>query len=167
MTVEGDAAPESRFLSDGGREIASSALLDAGGGLPTLVAFFKTTCPTCRLTWPYLQRLHDLYGGRGVRVVGVSQNDADSSRRFYEQYGGATFDLLFDPEPAFAASNAWGVEAVPHLALVDPDRRVRRVRTGWSRKEMEELGRSIAEARNLPVTTVVPPDDPVKDFQAG
>src|SRR5205807_2560117 len=122
----------------------------------------KTSCPTCRLAWPYLQRLHELYGGKGVRVAGVSQNDIESSRRFYAQYGAATFDLLLDPEPGFPASNAWGVEAVPHLVLVGPDRRVSRVRAGWSRKEMEALGRAVAEDHGLPVIPVIPPDDPVK-----
>src|ERR1019366_5285612 len=68
--------------------------------------------------WPYLQRLHRAYGAKAVHVVGVSQNDADSSRAYYADHGEATFDLLLDPEPTFAASNAFGVESVPHLRLL-------------------------------------------------
>jgi len=114
-----------------------------------------------------MQRLHELYGGKAVRVVGVCQNAAPEGAAYYRTYGGATFDLLVDPEPRFDASNAFGVEAVPHLVLVSPEGKVLRTLTGWSRREMEELGKEIAKAKGLAVTPVVPPDDPVRDFQAG
>jgi hypothetical protein len=114
-----------------------------------------------------VQRLHELYGGRAVRVAGVCQNAASEGADYYRAYGGAAFDLLVDAEPRFDASNAFGVESVPHLVLVSPDGTIQRVQTGWSKREMEELGREIAAAKGLAVTPVVPPDDPVRDFQAG
>ena len=42
---------------------------------PVLLAFFKINCPTCQLTFPFLQRLADR---GGPRIVGVSQDDAAS-----------------------------------------------------------------------------------------
>ncbi len=159
--------PDASFLDAAGRKRSTREVLAGSKGLPTLFAFFKVSCPTCQLAWPYVQRLHELYGGKAVRVAGVSQNPASEGAAYYRAYGRATFDLLVDAEPLFDASNAFGVEAVPHLVLVSPDEKVLRVQTGWSRREMEELGREIAKAKGLAVTPVVPPDDPVKDFQAG
>ncbi len=163
----GTRAPQASFTDSAGRTLKLKDLLASSGSLPILLAFFKVTCPTCQLTWPYLERLHRLYGGKGVRVYGVCQNDAGAAKHFYGEFGGATFDVLVDRAPAYVASNAFGVVAVPHLALVSRDGTVRTVFAGWSRKEIEDLGRSVAAAGGLPVRPVVPPDDPVRDFQAG
>lgn len=101
-----------------------------------------------------------------MHVVGVSQNDADSSRAYYAEHGGATFDLLLDSEPTFAASNAFGVESVPHLVLLSPEGLVEDVFAGWSKARMEALGARFA-AKDVPFMPVVPPGDPVRDFAPG
>jgi len=164
--AEGSLAPSTRFRTPDGGSLSTAEVLAAGKGRPVLLAFFKTSCPTCRLTWPYLQRLHTAYGGRGVRVVGVSQNDAETSREYYAENGGATFDLLLDPEPTFVASNAFAVESVPHLVLLAPGGTIEDTFAGWSRARMEALGARFA-AKDLPPIPVVPPGDPVRDFAAG
>lgn len=101
-----------------------------------------------------------------MHVVGVSQNDVDSSRAYYAEHGGATFGLLLDPEPAFAASNAFDVESVPHLVLLSPEGLVEDVFAGWSKARMEALGARFA-AKDVPLVPVVPPGDPVRDFSPG
>lgn len=161
------AAPDARFRTAEGGSLSTREVVASGHGLPVLLAFFKTSCPTCRLTWPYLQRLHAAYGGRAVHVVGVSQNAADESREFFEEFGGASFDLVLDAEPAFAASNAFGVESVPHLALISPSGTLEEVFSGWSKAKMEALGKRLAGRKGFPPVPVVPPGDPIRDFQAG
>lgn len=164
--VDLSRAPAARFVTPAGAPRSLDDLLAESGGRPTLLTFFKTSCPVCQLDWPYLERLHRSHGS-ALRVVGVSQNDAEASRRFFAQYGHATFDLVLDPEPAFAASNAYGVESVPHHVLVAPDGTVTQVFAGWSRKAMEELDRSLAARRGVPPAGVVPVDDPVAVFKPG
>lgn len=164
--MESPAAPEVRFRTTEGPTLSTADVVARGHGLPVLLAFFKTSCPICQLTWPYLERLHRAYGGKAVHVVGVSQNDARSSRAYYAEHGGATFDLLLDPEPKFAASNAFDVESVPHLVLLSPEGRVEDVFAGWSKARMEALGARFA-AKDVPFVPVVPPGDPVRDFAPG
>jgi peroxiredoxin len=164
--MESPAAPQAPFRTPEGAPLATADVVAKGHGLPVLLAFFKTSCPICQLTWPYLQRLHEAYGGRAVHVVGVSQNDGRSSRAYYAEFGGATFDLLLDPEPGFAASNAFDVDAVPHLVLLSPQGIVLDVFAGWSKKRMEALGARFVE-KNIPFRPVVPPGDPVRDFAPG
>jgi peroxiredoxin len=166
-SAPGNAAPSAVFTRPGGGFVTTEGLLAGTHGLPLLLAFFKTSCPTCRLTWPYLQRIHEAYGGSAVRVAGVSQNGIEESRRFFEDGGKATFDLVMDPEPAFAASRAFRVEAVPHIALISPDGTFEEIFAGWSKAKMEALGSRLAAARNLARIPVVPPGDSVRETQAG
>jgi peroxiredoxin len=163
----GSPAPAAVFALPEGGTATTAGLLDGANGLPLLLAFFKTSCPTCRLTWPYLQRLHAAYSGTGVRVVGVSQNGIEESRRAFEEWGKATFDLVMDPEPGFAASNAFQVEAVPHLVLISSDGIFEEIFSGWSKAKMEALGSRLAAGRSLARVPVVPPGDLVRDFQSG
>ncbi len=165
--LAGPAAPSTRFLDPSGKPLSLGDLLASSGGLPLLLAFFKVSCPTCQLTWPYVQRLHTLWGGKAVRVAGVCQNTAAEGKAYYRDYGKASFDLFVDPEPGFVASNAFGVETVPHLVLVAPDGKVRKTLTGWSRREMEALSRELAEGAGLAPKPLIPASDPVKDWQAG
>src|SRR5512135_3236434 len=92
-------APEAAFRTPDGRETTTSRVLAGSSGLPVLLVFFKVTCPTCKLAWPYLQKLHEAYGGKAVRVAGVAQDDAEKALAFYAEFGGAAFDLLVDPAP--------------------------------------------------------------------
>jgi peroxiredoxin len=163
----GRPAPEATFVRPGGQKRTTADLLSEGRGVPLLLAFFKTSCPTCRLAWPYLQRLHEAYGGTAVKIVGVSQNGADESARYFEEFGKARFDLVLDPEPAFAASNAFGVEAVPHFVLVSPAGALEEIFAGWSKAKMEALASRLALSRSLAYVPVIPPGDPVREFQSG
>ena len=162
----GSKAPASRFTTPSGEARSLPEVLSASGARPTLLAFFKTSCPVCQLDFPYLEKLH-LAHEDFVRIVGVSQDDAEASRRYYAQYGSATFDLLLDAEPAFAASNAFGVEAVPHHVLLSPDGIVKKVFAGWDRRSIEELDRTFAAARGAAPAGVVPASDPVPSFKPG
>lgn len=163
----GSPVPAAAFSRPGGGTVTAADLLADANGLPLLLAFFKVSCPTCRLAWPYLQRLHEAYGGRAVRIVGVSQNGAAESEDFFEEFGKATFDLVLDPEPEFTASNAFRVEAVPHIVLVSSAGSLEEIFSGWSKAKMEALGARLAGAGKLARIPVVPPGDLVRDFQAG
>ncbi|HEY3351569.1 MAG TPA: TlpA disulfide reductase family protein [Thermoanaerobaculia bacterium] len=163
----GSTAPTAAFVRPGGESVTTQGLLAEANGLPLLLAFFKTSCPTCRLAWPYLQRLHAAYGGKAVHVVGVSQNGAAESEDFFKEFGKATFDLVLDPEPKFTASNAFHVEAVPHIVLVSSAGSFEEIFSGWSKAKMEAIGSRLAAGRSLARIPVVPPGDLVRDFQSG
>lgn len=161
----GGRAPDVALATRDGRPVRVPKPL-AADPRPVLLAFFKASCPTCKLTWPYLERLHRSYGA-AVRVVGISQNNAATAESFYTEFGHATFDLALDLEPAYRASNAFDVDAVPHLVLLAPDGTVRAVFAGWQKAEMEGLARLLASESGLPLVPVVPPGDPVPAMKPG
>ena len=106
-------------------------------GRPVLVVFFKITCPVCQLTLPYLNRLHR---AGSLAVYGVSQNEPADTQEFVEEFG-IEFPVVLDREDDnFPASNAYGINSVPTMFLLNPDGRIGRVSEGWSKKEMDRLG---------------------------
>ena len=80
-----------------------------------VLAFFKTTCPTCQLAFPYLQKLADAYSEGGkLTVWGVSQDDRETTEAFAQKYG-VTFPLLLDRE--LWHSMTYGIASVPSIYL--------------------------------------------------
>ncbi|MFN0107058.1 MAG: TlpA family protein disulfide reductase [Bryobacteraceae bacterium] len=103
---------------------------------PVLLAFFKIKCPTCQLTFPFLQRLSER---GGPRIVGVSQDDAAATRQFNEKFG-VRFETLQDPAAdGYPVSVAYGLEYVPALALVEPDGRISWKSEGFAKADLETL----------------------------
>ena len=62
---------------------------------PVVLAFFKVSCPTCQYAFPFLERLEQAYGHKGVRIIGVSQNDPKETAAFTKEFG-VTFPVLLD-----------------------------------------------------------------------
>ena len=82
------------------------------GNDPTLLVFFVTDCPTCRLAVPYLNKL-----ARGARVIGISQDEDAATKQFTEQLATA-FPVQRDP--GWALSRAFELTFVPSLFLLGP-----------------------------------------------
>src|SRR6202453_3589572 len=78
----GAKAPAFALQSTDGKK---SSLADALKKGPVVAAFFKVSCPTCQFTAPFLERLHESYGGEKFTVWGISQDDARDTREFCEE----------------------------------------------------------------------------------
>ena len=121
---------------DGGRE-SLDAILQRG---PVLLAFFKSSCPVCQFTLPYLQRLST---GTGLQFAGISQDDADTTRAFNRRFG-ITFPTLLDEAKAgFPVSNEFGISAVPSIFLIEPNGTISHSFSGFSKADMEEVGERV------------------------
>jgi hypothetical protein len=102
-----------------------------------ILAFFKTTCPTCELTWPYLERLRRASEGSGLSFVAVSQDSPAWSDDFQKRLG-THLVTVYDPEP-WRASEAAGLETVPTLFFVGPGGRVEEIIVGFQRAGLESF----------------------------
>ena len=87
------AAYTSEVVLDPGRPFPPIALRDEKGQIAEvppgemLYGFFKTTCPTCELAWPYFDRIARIGEGGSLSVRAVSQDEPDATRRFYDDLG--------------------------------------------------------------------------------
>lgn len=61
--------------------------VNVGGGKVTVVEFWATWCPPCRVSIPHLTDLQAKYEDRGVVVVGISNEDEATVRPFVEKMG--------------------------------------------------------------------------------
>ena len=112
-------------LQDGG-QVELKALLAEG---PVLLAFFKSSCPVCQMTLPYLERVHRGRAPGSMRIYAVSQDDAETTAEFNAQFGISVPTLLDTEESGYPASNAFGIGHVPSMFLIEPDGTI-----GWSRE---------------------------------
>lgn len=82
----GDPAPSYESRTLGGEPLAVGVVEDA----PVLLNFWATWCTPCRTETPFLQEIHERYGPRGLRVVGVSMDSPGSEpeiRAFVKEMG--------------------------------------------------------------------------------
>jgi peroxiredoxin len=108
---------------------------------PLLLAFFKVSCPTCQLTFPFLQRLADGAGEQAPELVAVSQDDSAGTAQFHKRFGLSMRTVLDRTQaPAFPVSNAFGITHVPSLFLIEPDARISMRADGFNKAQLEELG---------------------------
>jgi peroxiredoxin len=137
MLSVGDPAPDFELEGlSGGRRTRSTRK-------PTLLAFFKVSCPVCQYTLPFLERLYRGKSNNDIAIYAISQDDAKSTRAFHSEFCITLPTLLDKEEEGYPASNAYGLSHVPSLFLVEPDGRISLTMMGFDKKIMQELGQRL------------------------
>lgn len=121
----GDALPDLTFATLSRTDSLSFAELE---GRPVLLNMWATWCPPCREEIPFLQALHEEFGPRGLRVVGVSSDNAGAFDQVEEflTSAGVTYENLLDPRSA--AMDTFRLFGLPATYLVDAEGRIALVR---------------------------------------
>lgn len=130
-----------------------------------LIAFFKKSCPTCRLTLPLLQRLHARTGAAGGRVLGVSQDGAEGAAAFAAELG-LTFPILIDGD-GYPVSSLYDLETVPSLYLVDASGAVVASGAGFARAELQDMADRLAASVGLPARPLYETGESFPEFKPG
>ena len=159
----GTKAPEFSLPAVGGDKFSLQAALEQG---PILAAFFKVSCPTCQYAMPFLERIHQAYGGKKITVVGISQDNQRDTAAFLKEYG-ITFRTLLDDPNGYAVSNAYGLTNVPSLFLIGQDGQIEITSVGWVKPEIEEINRKLAATQQTQPPAIFNPGEDVRDFRAG
>jgi len=153
MLTAGDQAPSFTLPAVDGGE----AVTDPWTEGETLVAFFKTSCPVCKMVAPMLTRLSEA----DVRVVAVGEDAPDDIASYNESQGQRVTAALSEAAP-YAVSEAYGLEAVPTVFLIGADGKIGQAIAGWNRDTWNELAASLGVAE--PLST---PDDGLRPFRPG
>ena len=104
----------------------STRTLASYRGDVVLLNVWATWCGPCRAEMPSLEALHRALGGRGLRIVAVSVDDAGSEnaiREFSRRYG-LTFEILHDAPGAI--QRAYQTTGVPETFVIGRDGVIRR-----------------------------------------
>jgi peroxiredoxin len=132
---------------------------------PVLAAFFKVNCPTCQFTFPFLERLYEMYGGANVTFLGISQNDGRDTREFMREFG-TKFPILID-EHGYPASNKYGLTNVPTLFWIAPDGKIQVASVGFGKSDLEKIAAEAARATGKPARPLFRPGEVVPDYKPG
>src|SRR3989304_4228202 len=158
MLRRGDRAPPFELPDLEGR-------LHALDGVPALVVFWKSTCATCHIAFPYLERLAQAYPGDGGRLLTVSQDSPAASREFARALG-LTLPVLIEGE-GWPVSKQYDPEATPTLFLIGPDGTIELISIGFDKAELNEISRRLAGRLGVEPQVVAEQDDGNPFFKPG
>lgn len=137
-----DPVPEFRAKVSDGSVLTPEAL----EGQVSLLTFWATWCHACGLEMPVLSAIEAGYAGTDLRIYGVNRDSGDLAER-----EAAVAAYMVDHEIGFSQiydngqmARAFGVEAIPHMVLVDKHGEIRHVHMGRVseralRKEIDAL----------------------------
>jgi peroxiredoxin len=140
-------------------------LVDALARGPALAVFWKASCGTCHLAFPYLQRLVEAYPEAAWQVLAVSQDGSGASGAFAREYG-LTFPVLIEGE-GWPVSQQYDPDATPTLFLIAPDGTVELTSVGFDKAELNEIARRLAEHLGQEPVVIAEESDGNPPFKPG
>ncbi|MCK6693878.1 MAG: TlpA family protein disulfide reductase [Thermoanaerobaculia bacterium] len=134
LIKEGDQLPDFTLTDLEGKTFA---LKEQKRGL-LLLDFWYKGCFPCQLAMPKIERLHQKYADKGLKVLGVNPFDKNNDAiKEWLQTRKVTYNTLFDPEKQLP--KAVGIEGYPLLVVADAKtKKVLFVETGY-REELESI----------------------------
>jgi peroxiredoxin len=154
VTIEtGTSAPPFTLPALGGDELS---LPGDVGGLTVLLAFFRVSCDTCDVAFPYINRLRKVYPD-GWRLWAVSQDAAERATAYRDRFA-ITCPVLID-DPDLAVSRAYDPPSTPTLVLIGPEGSVEYVSEGFAKDDLNEISARLAARLGLAALEVAPADD--------
>ncbi|HUQ93977.1 MAG TPA: TlpA disulfide reductase family protein [Bryobacteraceae bacterium] len=108
-------------------------------GTRTLLFFFETDCPTCRLITPYLNHL-------ASAVAGISQDPPPATQDYIQQLG-VRFPVFLDED--WKVSRAYDPPTVPALYLIGPDGVIEDTLIGFDKAALNKLAGALGHAGTL------------------
>lgn len=85
-------------------------------GKPMIVEFWATWCGPCRTSIPHLNELHKKYQEKGLVIVGLTDEDNATIRRFTKT---VPMDYPHGTDRNGKISKEFGVQGIPHAVLVN------------------------------------------------
>ncbi len=163
MTIEaGTRAPDFSLRGIDGETYTLSDALSRG---PVLLVFFKTTCSTCDLAFPYVNRLLEAYPGDGWSLCAVAQDPPAEAGRYASAFA-MTYPVLPDVD-GYAVSKAYDPPATPTLYLIDRGGDVVLETAGFSKADLNSLAAALAERLAAEPAVIAPAGDGSPDFKPG
>ncbi len=139
-STAGGQAPQALSLHDLGGKLLDLKSLK---GQVVLINFWATWCEPCRDEMPAMNRLQQMLGARGLKVIAVNLGE---SRPRIEQFLRTTsvdFQVLRDDDSA--VSKAWRVRVLPASFLVDRNGMLRYQLVGEAKWDDPQLQAPILE----------------------
>jgi|GEM_PF-1058368 len=94
-------------------------------GQPVLLVFWATWCPYCKKLLPGIQKLHDKYHPKGLKIIAVNIREDWKPRVYWRNYG-YTFEAVLEGDDI---GEIYGISGTPGLVFIDPQGQVMSVQS--------------------------------------
>jgi peroxiredoxin len=121
----GDMAPNFTLEDMTGQRVSLSDFR----GTVVLLDFWATWCPPCRVVMGALDSFYETHRKSGLVILAINQREKPESIRRKEGSREHTFRVLLDEDGR--AGDAYGVEAIPVLVLVDRKGKIAWIKVGY------------------------------------
>jgi peroxiredoxin len=130
----GKAAPAWQQLA--GLEGRPAPTIESLRGRVVVVDFWASWCTACGFTTRHLNEWAAKYGARGLVVVGVAPEPADQVQAGRERHG---IRYATAADPTMGTTEAYHVNELPTVVVIDRRGMVRDVATGYAPTRMAEI----------------------------
>lgn len=123
---------------------ASGTVTLPARGKVVLVDFWASWCGPCRQSFPWMNRMQQRHGAKGLQIVAVNVDQDRAEAEAFLRKLPAGFTVAFDSSGD--TPRRWGVRAMPTSVLIGADGRVIAQHAGFRPADEAELEARIVEA---------------------
>lgn len=135
--VAADRVPELTLRASDGQPV----LTDGGPARATYIDFWASWCAPCKLSFPWMNEMHERLSGAGLRIVAINLDRREADAQRFLQRTPARFAVAMDPSADTARLLA--IPTMPTSMLVTPDRRVLFTHRGFRLEDRADLERRL------------------------
>jgi thiol-disulfide isomerase/thioredoxin len=138
-TAAGAPEMDLDLLASDGRPV-----LAAGAARATYVDFWASWCAPCRLSFPWMNEMHDRYAALGLRIVAIGLDRSGSDARRFLLKMQPRFAVALDP--GADSARRLDVQAMPSSYLFSAELRLLFSHRGFRLDDRDELERRFQAA---------------------
>lgn len=115
--------------------------LDSLKGKVVYLDFWASWCVPCRKSFPWMNRMAQRYGDKGLIIVAVNLDKRrELAQKFLHEFP-AHFTVAYDPQGEIA--DRYAVEGMPTAYLIDPQQHIAKEHLGFRDEDTLGLERDI------------------------
>jgi cytochrome c biogenesis protein CcmG, thiol:disulfide interchange protein DsbE len=144
LHAQPSVVPEINLRASDGHAVLSDAATAAGKWRATYIDFWASWCTPCRLSFPWMNQMHERYAAKGLRIVaiGLDRKDADA-QRFLKAVPSLVPIAL---DPAGETAELLRVTVMPSSYLIGANRRLVFAHKGFRLEDAASLEAQIKAA---------------------
>ncbi len=137
----GSPAPDWTLTTSDGKKVSLKSLR----GNVVVLDFWATWCGPCKRAMPGVQKLHDTFKDKPVKVFGVNCRERGGSQKAlaYLKQKGFTYPQLLNGD---SAATAYGVRGIPAFYVIGKDGKIVNATTGFNPNMEAVMGGVIEKA---------------------
>ncbi len=110
-----------------------------------ILDFFATDCKGCKKEIPELEALYKDFEDRGLQIF-IFATDREGSQIVRKYFAENPTNLTVLIDRYLVTAKKYGVEEIPSVFLVGPDKKIKIKGVGYSKEVIEEMRKILSEA---------------------